>query len=228
MNEMGYDGMAWHGMAGWGRTGWEDGTGWDGMGWGGTDPWGHSLLVLAGARMVTTGTQCWAQGSSAGPAPALATPAHGTTTAAPAMLMKRPTTLSASVRLDTLVRGRAGTVQWGPPSTGTAGSWCPWTLSPQDPAVTAAPLGTSGCQRRRGEHAGPASATTISTPATQEPVTPTRGTACAACTTPPGPAAPTASLAITAMPCSVAAGVSRGAAPGLGVCEGLGMWVGLW
>lgn len=57
------------------------------------------------------GTQCWAQGSSAGPAPALATLAHGTTMEVPAMLIRRLITSSVSVHLDMLVRHRVDTMQ---------------------------------------------------------------------------------------------------------------------
>lgn len=72
-------------------------------------------------------TLCWAQGSSAGPAPAPATLAHGITTEAPAMLTMRHTTSFASVPLDTRVRARAGTGQQGPP---TLGMQDPSTYSP--------------------------------------------------------------------------------------------------
>lgn len=73
------------------------------------------------------GTLCWAQGSSAGPVPALATLAHAITTGLPAMLTMRRTTLSAFVPLDMRVRSRVGTMQQGPPALGL---WDPSTYSP--------------------------------------------------------------------------------------------------
>lgn len=186
----------------------------------------ESPLILSGARMVTMGTLCWARGSSAGPAPAPATLAHGITTGAPATQMTRPTTSSASAPLDTQVRGKVGTVQQGPPALGL---WDPSTYSPpslQGPAVTAAPLVTLGLRRWKGECAGPASATTTSTPVTRRAATPARGSACAACTILPGHTVPSVSLATMAMPCSAAAGVSgAGGSAGLGLHKGLG-WGG--
>ena len=66
------------------------------------------------------GTLCWAQGSSAGPVPALATLAHAITTGLPAMLTMRHTTLSAFVPLDMRVRSRVDTMQQEcDPQTGT-------------------------------------------------------------------------------------------------------------
>lgn len=176
------------------------------------------------------GTPCWARGSSAGPAPALATLAHGITTGVPAMRTMRHTTSCASAPLATRVRARAGTGQQGRPAWGCR-TPAPTAPSLQGPAATAAPLVTLGLRRWMGGSAGPASATTTSTPATRRAATPARDSACAACTTRLGPAVPTASRATTAMPCSAAAGVSGTAglrglwscgAAGLQGCRGCG------
>lgn len=81
--------------------------------------------------------------------------------------------------------------------------------------MTAAPLATSGApgleMTPEGVRAGPASATTILTPVTQLPATPTVDIASAVCTTAMALAVPTAGLASTAVPCAQgAAGVSVG------------------
>lgn len=187
--------------------------------------WGPigSPLVLSGARTVTMGILCWARGSSAGPAPAPATLAHNITTEAPVMPMMRHTTSSASVPLDTRVRGRAGTVQQRPPALGMQDLSTYTGPSLQGPAVTAAPLVTLELRRWRAGSAGPASATTTSTPVTQRAATPARDSVCAACTTPLGHAVPSVSLATTAMPCSAAAGVSGAGLCGAGAAQGFGM-----
>lgn len=115
-------------------------------------------LLPAGARLDTLGTQRWAPGSTAGPAPVLRGPAPPATSLPPATKTAAPNRSSATAALGTQVgTATAHSVPSGVPCLRAL----PSTLCQQVPAVMSVPLGTMGILCRVGA-ACPASATITS------------------------------------------------------------------